>query len=130
MAGFAEEKVNFSSHHLGTVTSTAAGGGLTDTTDVIAGKLVTVTSRNTAAEATETAWTTVCEAMTATNADRQISPCDLAVRHFEVRLTGWSVRQSRTQGSGEKVLSYSTHHCNETNSPKLKRNSTTSLSSH
>ena len=65
--------------------STAAAGELTNAKDVIAVKLVTVTSRNTAGEATETAWTTVYKALTVTNADRQISPCDLTVRHFEVR---------------------------------------------
>ena len=85
MAGLAEEYVNFSSNHLRIVTGKAAGGELTDTADIITGKLVTVTSRNRAAEAAETIWTAVCEALTVTNADRQISPNDLAVRHFEVR---------------------------------------------
>lgn len=85
MAGFAGDYVNFSSNHPRIVTSKAAGGELTETLDVITAELVTVTLRNRAAEAAETAWTTVCKAMTATNADRQISPRDLAVRHFEVR---------------------------------------------
>lgn len=67
------------------MTSIAAGGGLTHATNVVAAKLVTVTSRSTAAEATETASTTVYEALTVTDADRQVGPCDLAVRHCEVR---------------------------------------------
>lgn len=46
------------------VTSTAAGGRLTHATDVIAVKLLAVTSRDRAAEAAETAWATECETMT------------------------------------------------------------------